>query len=93
MGLTELGFHVTHDPILFEIEDESGVYPTLSAYFSLSRERRSDKVMILVTGNHWAIIMGDWYICGITKKAIPFNKAPHRRARVTHAYWVEKTKD
>jgi len=37
-------------------------------------------------GNHWAVVQGRRYACGLTKKPVPFSAVPHRCARVTSAH-------
>jgi len=62
--------------------------PTLTQWLKFSRPYRdSKKVWLVVAGNHYQVIQGRRYVCGLTKEIVSI-KDPKvkRRARVAHVY-------
>lgn len=62
--------------------------PTLAAWLDASASvRTAGRVFLLVAGNHWQVISGRRYVCGIAGAVVDFNhKAVKRRSRVTSVY-------
>lgn len=61
---------------------------TLAAWLDATEAQRGlGRVFLLVAGNHWQLVSGDEYVCGISRTVVPVT-APvvKRRARVTEAY-------
>jgi hypothetical protein len=56
-----------------------------------SRAVRGSDAILLVMGNHWAVVQGRRYACGMVRKPVPFSAVPHRCARVTEAYRLIRT--
>lgn len=67
--------------------------PTLAAWLRETYKSRGADVFLLVAGNHWCLVQGRRYVCGLTKAIVTTGKAPRRRARVTEVYLVRKTAD
>lgn len=62
--------------------------PTLAAWLKDSRAlRTADRVFLVVAGNHWQVVSGRRYVCGITKDVVGFDHPKvKRRAKVTTVY-------
>ena len=62
--------------------------PTLTQWLRHNRaERTAGRVYLIVAGNHWQMVSGRKYVCGITREVVSI-KHPKvkRRARVTEVY-------
>ena len=61
--------------------------PTLAGWLKQTvSERTPGRVFLLVAGNHWQIVTGRRYVCGIVKDVVSIkDKRIKRRARVTAA--------
>lgn len=62
--------------------------PTLAGWLKAAKERRTDgRVYLIVAGNHWQLISGRRYVCGISKLVVSIaDEVVKRRARVTEVY-------
>ena len=64
--------------------------PTLAQWLKATvKQRTAGRVYLLVAGNHYQLIQGRRYVCGITKDIVSIkDKKVKRRARVTEVYEV-----
>ena len=59
---------------------------TLARWLKLTRSRGS-KIFLLAAGNHWQLVSGRRYVCGLTKDIVSIrDKKVKRRARVSKVY-------
>jgi len=65
-----------------------GRNPTLAGWLKQTVEERTPgRVFLIVAGNHWQIVTGRRYICGIVKELVSIkDKQVKRRARVTEVF-------
>lgn len=61
--------------------------PTLAQWLRDTHGTRGGKVFLVVAGNHWQLVSGNRYVCGISGKVVGFeHKAVKKRSRVTEVY-------
>jgi hypothetical protein len=62
--------------------------PTLTQWLRINKEiRTAGRVYLLVAGNHWQLVSGRKYVCGVTGDIVSIkDKKVKRRARVTEVY-------
>lgn len=64
--------------------------PTLAAWLK-SDVRDGQALYLVVAGNHWQVVQGRRYCCGITEEIVSIrDKKVKRRARVTAVYEIER---
>jgi len=65
--------------------------PTLAGWLKATKAiRTAGRVFLLVAGNHWQIVSGRRYTCGIVRDVVSVRDARvKRRARVTEVYEVD----
>lgn len=86
-ALHELGYSSNHS---FEArQDKAHRRPTL-------RQWAKDKlpgIHLVVVGNHYALVEGRRYVCGMTRRIVALKDSPKIRARVSDAYLIHRFKD
>ena len=66
--------------------------PTLASWLK-SDERDGQGLYLIAAGNHWQVVQGRRYCCGLTKEIVSIrDEKVKRRARVTAAYRVEQSR-
>ena len=66
--------------------------PTLASWLK-SDERDGQGLYLIAAGNHWQVVQGRRYCCGLTKEIVSIrDEKVKRRARVTAAYRVDQSR-
>ena len=61
--------------------------PTLAAWLRATHGQRGGKVFLIVAWNHWQVISGNRYVCGISRVVVDLDsRYVKKRARVTEVY-------
>lgn len=64
--------------------------PTLASWLK-SDERDGQGLYLIAAGNHWQVVQGRRYCCGLTKEIVSIrDEKVKRRARVTSVYAIEQ---
>lgn len=66
--------------------------PTLQAWARDSEYRRRNDVILCVAGDHYVLLQGDRYVCGISKDVVPLAEAPYRRHKLSSAFRLTRAK-
>lgn len=76
------------------------VAPTLSQWIKETADERHEGLAYLISlqgekkenCGHWAVILNDEYICSMTQKWVPLDKAKFKRRRVDTVYTIRRVK-
>ena len=61
--------------------------PTMAAWLRATHGQRGGKVFLIVAWNHWQVISGNRYVCGISRVVVDLDsRYVKKRARVTEVY-------
>ena len=61
--------------------------PTLAGWLKATHGKRGGRVFLIVAGNHFQLVSGNRYVCGLTKDVVELTHPKvKRRARVTDVY-------
>jgi hypothetical protein len=86
-SLNLLGYHVSSAAKLNPLNPKGN--PTLAAWLK-SDQRDGKTLYLVVAGNHWQVVQGRRYCCGISKDIVSIrDEKVKRRARVTAVYRIE----
>jgi len=65
--------------------------PTLQAWAADSVYKRGTDVVLTIAGDHYELLQGDHYVCGVVGKVVPLAEAPYRRHKLAAAYRLTRT--
>lgn len=66
--------------------------PTLNQWLTKTHGTRGGKVFLVIAGNHWQLVSGNRFVCGITKDVVGFDhKHVKLRSRVYAVYTLKQT--
>jgi hypothetical protein len=86
-SLNLLGYHVSSAAKLNPLTPKTN--PTLAAWLK-SDERDGKTLYLVVAGNHWQVVQGRRYCCGLSSNIVSIRDAKvKRRARVTAVYRID----
>lgn len=86
-SLNLLGYHVSSAAKLNPLTPKTN--PTLAAWLK-SDQRDGKALYLVVAGNHWQVVQGRRYCCGLSSNIVSIRDAKvKRRARVTAVYRIE----
>jgi len=86
-SLNLLGYNVASAAKLNPLKPKTN--PTLAAWLK-SDERDGKTLYLVAAGNHWQVVQGRRYCCGLTKDIVSIRDAKvKRRARVTAVYRID----
>ncbi len=64
--------------------------PTLAAWLKQTHGKRGGKTFLIIAGNHWQLVSGNKYVCGITRQIVDLkHEKVKRRARVTKVWEIK----
>jgi len=64
--------------------------PTLAQWLRASAGRRGGKVLLVIAGNHYQVISGNRFVCGLTGDIVGFDHPKvKRRARVEYVFTLD----
>lgn len=85
-ALHELGYSSNHS---FEArQDKAHRRPTLRQW----AKGKLPGIHLVVVGNHYALVEGRRYVCGMTRRIVALKDSPKIRARVSDAYLIHRFK-
>lgn len=86
-SLNLLGFRATSAAKVNPLEPKSN--PTLAAWLG-SDERDSSALYVVAAGNHWQVVQGRRFCCGVTREIVSIRDARvKRRARITGVWRID----
>jgi len=86
-SLNLLGYNVASAAKLNRLKPKTN--PTLAAWLK-SDERDGKTLYLVVAGNHWQVVQGRRYCCGLSRDIVSIRDAKvKRRARVTAVYRID----
>lgn len=86
--LSALGFHLRP----FYLQPAAKNRPTLAGWLKSSvEERTAGRLFLVAAGNHWQVVSGRRYCCGLTGEIVSIrDERVKRRARVSEVYEITR---